>query len=65
MLTVLGTIEYAGFTYEISREGEIIYAIPTPGQHRAAYKEKHRRAAIEAWHNKIKSTSVNNKSRNK
>ena len=33
------TYEYAGFTFLINGEGKLV---PAPGQHRAAYKQKHR-----------------------
>ena len=41
--------EYAGFMYDITGEGSAVAAIPLPGQHPAANKEKHRMAAIECW----------------
>lgn len=41
VMTVL--VEYAGFTYEL-KNGK---AVPTTGQHKAANKEKHRRAALK------------------
>jgi hypothetical protein len=37
--------EYAGFRYEL-RDGHMV---PLPGQHKAAYKEKHRMAALEDY----------------
>ncbi len=44
-------VEYAGFIYEIvvNRDGSAAWASPAHGQHRAAAKEKHRRAAIEEF----------------
>ncbi len=45
------TYEYAGFEYEI-RDGGPEYgpvAIPIPGLHRAASKDKHCRAAADMW----------------
>ncbi len=47
----LGEIyEYAGFTYLVeSKSGGGVKLIPAPGQHPAAYKEKHRRAALECY----------------
>lgn len=41
--------EYAGFQYSITNIADRPIAIPVPGQHPAAYKEKHRRAAVECW----------------
>jgi hypothetical protein len=42
--------EYAGFWYVIQRAADgSVTAEPEPGQHRAAYKDKHRRAAIETY----------------
>jgi len=38
--------EYAGFIFEVI-DGKVIGA--KPGQHRAAYKEKHKRAAQECY----------------
>jgi hypothetical protein len=42
--------EYAGFWYIIRREpdGRLV-AEPEPGQHPAAAKDKHRRAAVETY----------------
>jgi len=44
-------VEYAGFSYLIDmREGDnILRAYPVPGQHPAAAKEKHRRAALQIY----------------
>ena len=39
--------EYAGFMYEINGTPSRLTATPEPGQHPAANKEKHRRAAVE------------------
>ena len=43
--------EYAGFHYTIDqREGdEWVKAYPHPGQHQAAWKDKHRRAAVDTF----------------
>lgn len=41
--------EYAGFKYRFWWIGDHWVAEPMPGQHHAAYKDKHRRAAIEQW----------------
>lgn len=41
--------EYAGFRYNIVETGRSITATPCPGQHPAANKEKHRRAAVELY----------------
>lgn len=42
---------YAGFTYHIfiNNDGTVMSAIPAPGQHRAAWKDKHKRAAMECF----------------
>jgi hypothetical protein len=42
--------EYAGFRYRVEQlmDGHV-QAIPLAGQHPAAAKDKHRRAAIECW----------------
>lgn len=42
--------EYAGFRFHIVyRENGTLIMDPVPGQHPAAYKEKHRRAAAEQY----------------
>ena len=41
--------EYAGFWYIIRRVDGHLSAEPEPGQHRAAGKEKHRRAAVDTY----------------
>ncbi len=41
--------EYAGFHYEIKYDGQRYWAFPHLGQHSAASKEKHRRAALEQY----------------
>lgn len=41
--------EYAGFRYIIDLANGDPRATPCPGQHPAASKEKHRRAALECW----------------
>lgn len=41
--------EYAGFRYRIIKDGMLTNASPHFGQHRAAGREKHLRAAIETY----------------
>lgn len=42
--------EYVGFQYRMEFEnGLAVRAVPIEGQHRAAYKEKHRMAALETY----------------
>lgn len=41
------THEYAGFLYEIKGDWPNFSAVPLAGQHPAAAKEKHRRAAAD------------------
>ena len=41
--------EYAGFLYRIDGTLRHMTATPMPGQHPAANKEKHRRAAVEQF----------------
>ena len=41
--------EYAGFRYVIDRTLSRLVATPAPGQHKAAWKEKHRRAALSCF----------------
>jgi hypothetical protein len=42
--------EYAGFRYVIDIGGAgNVRAVPEEGQHQAAWKEKHRRAAVETF----------------
>ena len=41
--------EYAGFRYIITETAMGAVATPEPGQHPAANKDKHRRAAVECW----------------
>lgn len=45
------TIEYAGFLYQLvmGLKGQAVMATPLPGQHRAAAKGKHCRAAVEIF----------------
>lgn len=44
------TYEYAGFRYVMTRDDDGDWrAVPVEGQHKAASKEKHIRAAIEAF----------------
>lgn len=44
--------EYAGFHYQIDQdERGGLWAVPLEGQHRAALKDKHRRAAIWEFEN--------------
>lgn len=40
---------YAGFDFEIRRDPVGYYAVALPGQHIAAHKEKHARAALSCW----------------
>lgn len=49
MRSVICEIEYAGFYYTITLVDGFFYAEPKPGQHKAAGKDKHRRAAIEQF----------------
>lgn len=44
-------IEYAGFFYHIHLDlnEQAVAADPTPHQHRAAGKDRHRRAAVEQY----------------
>lgn len=48
--------EYAGFLFAITTDtaGAAIQACPLPGQHPAAGKDKHRRAAIEGFNSENK-----------
>ena len=42
--------EYAGFMYHVKIvDGKAVEAQPTNGQHPAANKDKHRKAAVETW----------------
>lgn len=41
--------EYAGFDFEIRRDLIGYYAAALPGQHKAAHKGKHARAALSCW----------------
>lgn len=41
--------EYAGFLFEIESESGRTLATAVPGQHPAAYKEKHAHAAAEQY----------------
>lgn len=45
------TIEYAGFRYQIvlGLKGQAVMAVPISGQHPAAGKGKHCRAAVEQF----------------
>lgn len=49
----LGTYEYAGFRYKVScvrtENGSHIFLAVAPGQHPAAAKDKHLRAALECY----------------
>ena len=40
---------YAGFSYIIIDAGSLVTAFPSPGQHPAANKYKHRQAAVDCW----------------
>ena len=45
-----GSYEYAGFKYYIHEDIENrLYAIPYLGQHKAASKDRNRRAAVEQF----------------
>lgn len=41
--------EYEGFRYVINRTPSRLVATPAPGQHKAAWKDKHRRAALSCF----------------
>lgn len=41
--------EYAGFRYVIDGTPSRLVATPAPGQHKAAWKEKHRQAALSCF----------------
>ncbi len=50
------TIQYAGFRYQMvmGLKGQAVMAIPLPGQHPAANKGKHCRAAVEMFNEQRK-----------
>lgn len=50
MAEVTDKYEYAGFIFLVSRdeEGKLVLTA-APGQHSAAYKDKHRRAAMSCY----------------
>jgi hypothetical protein len=50
-MSFMETYEYAGFKYEVVRnpDGTLKALIPMAGQHRAAYKERHRMAATQQF----------------
>lgn len=48
--------EYAGFEYEVERDGVEIRMVPLPDQHPAAGKEKHRRNAIAQYRQDMRLT---------
>ena len=48
-MTVSCIYEYAGFQYTISVDGDEVKVMPIKGQHPAASKEKHIRAARECY----------------
>ncbi len=50
MLVDLGTYEYAGFQYKVTQSGRVTLLAPVPGQHAAAGRDKHMRAALECWY---------------
>jgi len=45
--------EYAGFKFYIiiNSAGDVVDAVPLPGQHYAAQRDRHRRAAMESYGN--------------
>lgn len=45
----IANIEYTGFQYEIKYDGVRFHTFALPGQHPAANKEKHRKAAFDCW----------------
>lgn len=45
----LGVYEYAGFQYKVTQVDRSTFLAPIPGQHAAAGREKHLRAALECW----------------
>jgi hypothetical protein len=49
MSTIIAEYEYAGFMFYVYKDEEHVYALAKPGQHRAAYKDKHSMAALECW----------------
>lgn len=49
MKTLKKEHEYAGFYYRIVKSQGLIQAVPFSGQHYAAWKDKHVRAAIEDY----------------
>ena len=49
-VTVQAHYEYAGFLYTLIRSADgDVRAVPEPGQHPAARKQKHRMAALDSW----------------
>lgn len=48
-MIIPATYEYAGFLYTIDGTLRRLTATPLPGQHPAANKERHRRAAVEQF----------------
>ncbi len=47
--------EYAGFHYDMEmKDGKAVWAHPQEGQHRAATKDRHRRAAVESFNQEKK-----------
>lgn len=48
-MIIPATHEYAGFLYTIDGTLRNLTATPLPGQHPAAAKDKHRRAAVETF----------------
>jgi hypothetical protein len=54
------TIEYAGFRYQLvmGLKGQAVMALPIPGQHKAAGKGKHCRAAVEKYNQERKNREL-------
>jgi hypothetical protein len=54
---MMDTYKYAGFLFEIKKDDKgVITMVPLLGQHSAAYKEKHARAALECYKEILKAT---------
>jgi hypothetical protein len=51
------TVQYAGFRYQMvmGLKGQAVMAIPLPGQHKAAAKGRHCRAAVEQFNQRKQS----------
>lgn len=56
------TYEYAGFIYRVLKDGEGgVYLVPIEDQHRAAWKERHIRAARECYEQEKQNEGSNHK----